>query len=391
MNPLEYSDLPEGKGKRFEHFICIAEKDGLIAQMKDNYQFLPKLCEEYDLDTIRMENLIAVYDNEAAPIQAVRAAILGALKTCNNNIQHQLSNWYFDDECLALKWEKQLYSESRYDDINQQETADADPSPFLLQPENPNGFGILLVHGLLASPAQLRDYGEYLVQQDYTVFAVRLRGHGTSPYALREQSWEDWYGSVQKGLTVLQHYCDRIVVTGFSTGGALALKLAAEQKQKVVGVIAVSAPVKFVNPNLMLVPLLHGMNKLVRWVSSLEGVKPFIENPTEHPHVNYRHIPARSLYELRRLIQQMEEFLPQINIRSLILYADCDPVVSIDSAPILMDKLGTQAKHLTIVKADRHDILTDNIAQTWDIIGNFLDEICPITSSKIQLAPSSQK
>ena len=46
-------------------------------------------------------------------------------------------------------------------------------------------------------PAEVRDYGELLVQQGYIVMGVRLKGHGTSPYALQNQSWQDWYNSVE--------------------------------------------------------------------------------------------------------------------------------------------------------------------------------------------------
>ena len=94
-------------------------------------------------------------------------------------------------------------------------------------------------------------------------------------------------------------------MTGFSTGGALALKLAAEQYPEIIGVSVVALPIKFINPAFMLVPLLHGTNKLVDWLSSFEGVKSFIENPTEHPDVNYRNVPVKSLYELRLLIEAM--------------------------------------------------------------------------------------
>jgi len=48
-------------------------------------------------------------------------------------------------------------------------------------------------------------------------------------------------------------HCRRIFVAGFSTGGALALKLAAEQHHEIIGVIAVSVPLKFVNSAFMLV------------------------------------------------------------------------------------------------------------------------------------------
>jgi len=231
------------------------------------------------------------------------------------------------------------------------------------------------VHGLLASPAELRDYGDYLAQQGYTVLAVRLKGHGTSPYALRDQRWEDWFGSVQRGLHMLKAYCRRIVTIGFSTGGALALTLAEEKHPELIGVVAISVPLKFVNSAFMLVPLLHGTNKLVGWMSSFEGVKPFIDNIPEHPDINYRNTPVRALYELRLLVAHLEQSLPRIKRPTLAIYADHDPVVAIESAQLLFKKLGAKHRRLEIVRADRHGILMENLSNTWEIIDAFISEL----------------
>lgn len=80
---------------------------------------------------------------------------------------------------------------------------------------------------------------------------VRLKGHGSSPYALRDQSREDWYVSVRQGFEILKAHCRQIVVTGFSTGGALALKLAAENHPEILGVSAAAVPLKFINSSFM--------------------------------------------------------------------------------------------------------------------------------------------
>ncbi|MCF6251973.1 MAG: alpha/beta fold hydrolase [Methylococcaceae bacterium] len=373
LNPDEYNDLLEGESKRFEHFICVAEASGLIVSYHDNYQFSPKLCEEYNFDTIRMENLIAVYNNEAEPIKVVRDALIKAVKKCEKVTKEQLAEWAFNDEIISLAWDIKRFSKSRYEDINQRETFKENPEPFLLKPKKNNGIGIILIHGLLASPAELRGYAVELLTQGYTVLAVRLKGHGTSPYDLRTRTYEDWYRSVLRGVKILRVYCESIVVIGFSTGGGLALKLAAENGDKVIAVVAVAVPLKFVDKSFAFIPLLHGTNRLVKWVSSIEGVKPFVENNPEHKTINYSNVPVKSLYELRRLMENIEEKVVDIKIPTLLVHADNDPVVDIESAHIILKKLGAEYKKVVTIHSDRHGFLMENIGGAWEHINSFLE------------------
>lgn len=382
LNPIDYSELVSGTGTRFEHFISEAINTGLIAEYKTRYHLLPKLLEDHDFDSIRLENMVAVYDNEAKPITVVRETIIKALAECDDIDQQELAAWHFEDECRDLNWEYHAYNKPTYDDINLQETASADSSPFLLDPKDDNGIGVLLIHGLLANPAELRDYGDYLAQQGYTVMGVRLKGHGSSPYALQDQTWQDWYQSVVRGYKILKAHCGRIFVTGFSTGGALALKLASEHYPEIIAVSAVSVPIKFINPAFMLVPLLHGTNKLVDWISSFEGIKPFIENATEHPTVNYRHVPVKALYELRLLIEGMNEFVPLCTVPVLVLQGDNDPVVSFKSAQEVMNKLTCKNKQLKVIPSNRHGILMENIGGIWESIDEFMKACIDETKAK---------
>ena len=161
-------------------------------------------------------------------------------------------------------------------------------------------------------------------------------------------------------------------MTGFSTGGVLALKLASENHAEIIGVTASAIPIKFNNPAFTLVSLLHGTNKLVDWVSAYEGVKPFIENDQEHPLVNYRHVPIKALYELRQLIHDMDEFLPLCTCPILIMYAKDDPVVSVKSAYKVMAAITANNKQLKIINSNQHGILTENSAGTWEMIDEFM-------------------
>ena len=185
---------------------------------------------------------------------------------------------------------------------------------------------------------------------------------------------DDWFKSVQRGLKILNAYCESVIVIGFSTGGALALKLAAENRDRVVAVIAVAVPVKFVDKSFLFVPFLHGTNKLVNWMSSAEGVKSFMENSPEHKDINYRNVPVKSLYELRRLMDDvLENKLHKIEVPTLVIYADKDPIVDSESAEILMAKLGSINKKLISIQSNRHGVLMENIGGTWESINHFLE------------------
>ena len=61
--------------------------------------------------------------------------MIEALRECDNMDAQQLAEWYFDDECRDLGWEQHAYRKPRFDDINNQETATADPMPFFLHPD----------------------------------------------------------------------------------------------------------------------------------------------------------------------------------------------------------------------------------------------------------------
>ncbi len=275
VNPERYDGIHKGVWKRFEQFLSMATSSGLIDVTPDQYRFLPKLWEEQAFHEVRLENMVSVYANEVAPVTGACRAVDQAVQSNSATEKTNLARLLFDDEMRSFRWCRGNYSKPKHAHINDQETMTENAEPYLLVPDNANEIGVVLVHGFLASPAELRAYGEKLAALGYPVIGVRLRGHGTSPWDLRDRNWEEWLDSVRRGFEIISAFADHICVVGFSTGGALALRLAAEQPENLAGVVAVSVPVKFRNRNLIFVPIIHGINKLTKWVSSLEGLIPF--------------------------------------------------------------------------------------------------------------------
>ncbi len=373
VNPDAYSGLLETGCNGLSQFLRTTTSMELLKSADGIYRFLPKLRAEHAFDEIRLENLVAVYENEVAPISEVHQSATYAIKKASKLSARELALLYFDDELIALAWDKAQFSKPRHASINEREIATADPAPFLLKPRLGADTGVVLVHGFLASPAEVREFGEKLADHGYPVLGVRLKGHGTSPWDLRDRSWMDWLASVRRGCAIMAGLTKRVVLVGFSTGGALCLRLAAERPQRLAGVAAVAVPLKFRNKNMVFVPLMHGANRLVRWASSYEGIVPFRANDaSEQPDINYRQMPIRGLYELRQMVSDLEDHLGEVECPVLLVQGGDDPIVLPDSAEHIYDRLPHQNKTLKIVTAARHGILKEDIGDTQQSILDFI-------------------
>jgi carboxylesterase len=62
--------------------------------------------------------------------------------------------------------------------------------------ERKESTAVLMVHGFTGSPSEFRRVGYFLNEMGYTVKAVRLPGHGTTPEDMIRTGWRDWYQHV---------------------------------------------------------------------------------------------------------------------------------------------------------------------------------------------------
>lgn len=375
LDPAVYAGVIKDNCRPLNQLISSATNTQLVEQVNGEYVLMPKLKEEHGFDQVRIENPIAVYANELAPIKAASSILEEAFKEAQSLSDEALALHRFDDELKSFHWDKDIYDKPRHAEINAQRTATEPAEPYLLMPEKSNGRGVVLVHGFLATPAELRGFADKLLAAGHPVIGVRLKGHGTSPWDLRDRTWKEWLSSVRRGFKVMSAIADKVCVIGFSSGGALALHIAAENPKKLAGVAAVSAPLKFRNKNLIFVPLLHGVNKLTGWLPTMESVMPFIDNDSEHPKINYRHIPVRGLYELRHMVDGMKEALPNIRCPAAIFQGDEDHVIDPESAKIIADKIGSANTELHMIPSTRHGILNEDIGGTQDKVLDFVKSL----------------
>jgi carboxylesterase len=95
--------------------------------------------------------------------------------------------------------------------------------------------GVLLIHGLTGTPAEMRFVGKGLNRAGFTVYGMQLAGHCGSEADLLKTGWRDWMRSVIVGADRLRREVDHLFVGGLSMGAVLALQLAIERPQWVDG------------------------------------------------------------------------------------------------------------------------------------------------------------
>jgi len=223
--------------------------------------------------------------------------------------------------------------------------------------------GVLLVHGYLAAPEEVRPLAEYLYQHGYTVFAPRLRGHGTNPEDLANRTWEDWLQSVERGYLILGNSCDDIVLGGFSMGAGLALLAATNALYKVRAVFGINCAMRLRKRTARLAPAAVLWNKLADILIKDEGRRHFVRNEPENPHINYLRNPISGVKELMELMEKLSERLDRIKVPALLIQGSDDPVVEPEGSKQVYEGLGSQDKQLIMLDSDRHGILRGEISE----------------------------
>lgn len=105
--------------------------------------------------------------------------------------------------------------------------------------------GVLLIHGLTGTPAEMRLVGKGLNRAGFSVYGMQLAGHCGDAKDLLATDWHDWYASVEQAAGQFRQEVDHLFVAGLSMGAVLALKLAADHPDWVKGVGVYGATFKY--------------------------------------------------------------------------------------------------------------------------------------------------
>jgi carboxylesterase len=213
--------------------------------------------------------------------------------------------------------------------------------------EHPGHPAVLLIHGLSATPWEVKTLSVYLSEHNYTVLTPVLAGHGRSPADLEATTWHDWYANVNESYQRLAANTPQVFVIGISTGGSLALELAKEHP--LAGVVTIGAPI-----------LLRNTNSRYASIASL-----FVRytdhpvQPEEEGHY-YTVLPTKTVAQLNQLMDATRRDVADVHEPILIIQSRVDPTVDPSSAQILYDTVGSQDKQLQWLETVTHTVIRDD-------------------------------
>jgi len=373
-DPRGYADLPRAEPLALEQFMDSAARLGLVLRSAGDYVLQGSLQTEVSFDAVRVENPLRVYANEVGALRKLTTALDRLVSRNAPASEAHLAHLRFDDELRRHTWHRRLFDRPAYAEVNAQQPDWEDAAPFLLQPPRRRCRGaILLVHGFLSSPREVRGLGERLCKAGFVVFGLRLAGHGTSPWDLDERGTGDWLADLRRGYTIVSALAPSVAVVGFSTGAALAMALVAEQPGPVAALVCAAAPVRFVSGHMRLVPLLDRSSRIVQPFVGRQQAR-FRDHRPDHPDINYHHVPLAALAEVVRLGRELPELARHIECPCLLLQADQDPVVHPQSVQLLFGAIRSADKEMRILPAKRHGIVVEDLSGCNDKIVAFLTE-----------------
>jgi carboxylesterase len=204
--------------------------------------------------------------------------------------------------------------------------------------------GVLLLHGMTATPWEIRTLASSLQAHNYTIVAPVIAGHGTSAAELEATTWRDWYASANDSLAVLKGRTDRVYIVGMSTGASLAVLLAAENH--VDGIVLIATPIKFRDWRA----------PFARWYALALPYTDHTQYGGDVAHY-YEVTPSRSVAELNDMISEVENALPAVQSYALILQSLHDQTVDPVSATYVFDRLGSRDKEWKLYGNASHVIL----------------------------------
>ncbi len=239
-----------------------------------------------------------------------------------------------------MSWIEEEKEQARSDGVTH-----PDNFPFLLSPHSPNGQAVVLIHGFGATPRSIFPVAKRLHQHHYTVAAVRLPGHGTTPEDLQQRKATEWTATARAACDHLAANGLTVSAGGLSTGALVALVLASQRP---------------LNKLMLFSPFLQLRHHLAPFAGFLSLFIPYQKSAISQPEGNfyYNRRPLKAIAQINRLLRDMPRILPQIKTPTLVLTSTGDATIAPGTSRKLFERLGTPHKILHTYGAEVPHVLT---------------------------------
>ncbi|HTV23561.1 MAG TPA: alpha/beta fold hydrolase [Polyangiaceae bacterium] len=250
-----------------------------------------------------------------------------------------------------------------------------------------HGPGVLGLHGFGATPQEVDLVIEIARELGLAARAPLLPGHGTSVLDLARTRYRHWLGAAERALFALAAEHQQVIVIGSSMGSLLALDLAVDYPDVVVGVGVLGSPIRlpWPYPSLALAA--------IDWLGipdfTLPKSGPDILDPEgRRTQVTYSEQPAHAGNEVRRAGRRVEGRIGLVSCPAFVAHGRHDRVCPVANARIVHDRLATPAAEKELLILERsHHIITRDLER--GILHTRLRAFIERVSARVERAPSS--
>lgn len=219
---------------------------------------------------------------------------------------------------------------------------------------------VLALHGFGATTQEVGMVVEVARQLGLAARAPLLPGHGSSVHELGKTRYVDWYAAAERALRELLSEHGRAIVVGSSMGSLLALDLAADYPERVLGVGVLGCPIRLNWPWPSLALAAVSLLRIPDFTLRKSG--PDIRDPeARRTQVTYSEQPAHAGNDVRLAGRRVEGRLGSVRCTAFVAHGRHDHVCPVRNARLVYDKLGTPAarKELLILERSYHIITRD--------------------------------
>ena len=219
-----------------------------------------------------------------------------------------------------------------------------------------NGKAVLLLHGWSSTPYEVRRLGKYLNENNYTVSAPMLRGHGTVPKDLENVHWTDWLSDVQTEYARLKKTHAKVFVGGTSIGASLSVMLA-ERNSDISGLVLMAMPyrMKLERAAVMAAKVLGRFKKYnKKFYPPTFGLSTTITRL-----ISYQTYPIQSALLVFELVKKARTILPTVTQPCFILQSRSDHIVAKGSLERIYEKIGSRVKSKRYLEKAYHTFISD--------------------------------
>jgi carboxylesterase len=230
--------------------------------------------------------------------------------------------------------------------------------------QNDNEKAVLLLHAFRTSPRMFSELAETLYTRGYSVYNMRLPGHGLQDesyiHCLKARDYLFYFDTILVDL--LDRY-NEVSLVGSSFGGTLCLELAKRYNAHICGVALLNPLIFFRQKYIFLTSLLKFFIKKIK--------KKNFSSSVYHDYFKnfYSFYPVSQLWEMYKVAKNVRKNLEPVMDKSLFLLSGKDTTISYKQHYHFLETFNShiivfkKSNHMSIVDREKDQVIKEII--TW--------------------------